>query len=118
MTCTDYTIEEFVEALGRTVTKEEYDEGISNEGHWWGEVSYSNLDTFPYGKVQVVFEEGGGEGGREEVVLVIRVEHPDTTERFFRKYGSYYSHDGYYWEGPVEEVRPYAKVVTDYEVVK
>lgn len=116
MTRTDYTIEEFVEALGNIVVGVEYD-GRDPKGGWWSEVSYSNLDAFPYGTVKVVLEEGGGEGGTQEVVLVIRVEHPDTTERFFCKYGSYYSHDGYYWEGPVEEVQAVAKVVTVYEVI-
>jgi hypothetical protein len=116
MTRTDYTIEEFIDALGRTVEGVEYEEGDS-EGSWWGELDYSNLDAFPFGTVTVVKNEGGGEGGTEEVVVVLQVTHPDTTERFFQKYGSYYSHDGWYWEGPVEEVTPRAKVITVYEVI-
>jgi len=117
MTRTDYTIEEFIDALGRTVVGVEYEEGDS-DGYWWGEVDYSDLDTFPFGVVTIVRNEGGGEGGTENVELVLQVTHPDTTERYFRKYGSYFSHDGFYWDGPVEEVRAYAKVVTDYAVIK
>lgn len=52
----------------------------------------------------------GGEGLGEEAWFVIKL-----GEKYFRMEGYYLSHDGYTWDGDLEEVKPVKKTVTVYE---
>lgn len=36
-------------------------------------------------------------------------------DQLFKKYGAYYSHDGSYWDGSLNEVKPVQKTITVFE---
>lgn len=60
-------------------------------------------------------DSGGGMDEGSNAYVVVKVTHPDGTVQHFRKDGYYASHDGYYWDGDLYEVKPVDKVVTFYE---
>jgi hypothetical protein len=58
--------------------------------------------------VEVVDTKPGSEGDwQTDVYVVLKVDY-----RYFRKNGYYASHDGTYWDGIFEEVKPHEKSVT------
>lgn len=66
-----------------------------------------------FGKVTEVFQEGGeGEGEHWEVVY-----HFEDHDVYMQLTGSYYSHDGTYFDtwDDITEVRPVQKTITVYE---
>lgn len=67
-------------------------------------------------KLDLVHSEGGGEGGGEYVERVYALIEHSTGETlsFVRQTGSYYSHDGIYWDGELEQVFPHQVMVTEY----
>ena len=56
----------------------------------------------------------GGEGQGDDIWVVFKVIGDD---RLFRKRGYYASHYGTDWDGALEEVEAFEKVVTDYRPV-
>lgn len=52
------------------------------------------------------------EGGGERIHVVIKV-----GQQYFMKHGCHISHDGTYWDGSVNEVRPETKTITVYETL-
>lgn len=67
-----------------------------------------------YDNIEVVQQEGGGEGGTEWAYSIIRVD-----DKYYRAEYSYYSYDGYdfynFWTW--EEVEPTQVTITKYEKV-
>lgn len=61
---------------------------------------------YPVKSVQQI---GGMDEGSYAAVIV------EVAGRTFRKQGSYYSHDGYYWDGDFSEVTLKTKIVSVYE---
>lgn len=71
------------------------------------------------GVLSCVTSEGGGEGGTEEVEVVLMFTPSDLEDvQFFKKYGSYASHCGYYWDGSFRKTTPKLKTITVYEDVE
>jgi hypothetical protein len=82
----------------------------------WSEVAYLEKDE-PFalildGRAVVVRTVGKSKlgVGATDVWTVVEAE-----SRHFRKTGYHQSHDGTYWDGSVEEVRPAQKTITVYE---
>lgn len=114
----DFDIEDVKLALARWCAlgddSDEETPGLDPEDVDWNQVTYmwsegSPLET-PFGKLWEVNHEGGeGQGEYAEVIFTV------DGRRFFRKTGSYYSYDGYWWDGPFREVFPKQKTITVYE---
>lgn len=112
-----YTAEELLDAIVSEMSKRQ-GEDVDQYGWFWGELDYASpvvLDGI--GALAVVSEDGGGEGGSENVELILKITSEDAGVRYFKKYGAYYSHDGYYWEGAFNEVFQKEKTITVYEEV-
>jgi hypothetical protein len=84
----------------------------------WSETAYLERDE-PFallldGKpviVRTVAKSRLGEGATDVWVVV------DIEGRHFRKSGYHLSHDGTYWDGTIEEVKPRQAVVTVYDTI-
>jgi len=100
------TVEQVQEAVER------YNED-AGEDEFWYEVEYSSPLSVGDHEFIYVTGEGGGEGGGEHVEIVFGVE-----DQLFRKTGFYSSYDGTSWDGSLEEVEPYEKMVTFYRPKK
>ena len=77
----------------------------------WSDI-YGEGEILVDGKV-VKFQEVesfGGEGQGDHMHVVFRV-----GDQLFKKSGYHVSHDGSYWDGPLEEVKPVKKTVVVYE---
>jgi len=100
-------------------TPAEIEAAFENDEDGWGEVAYSNdgsksTVTLRGASVQVekVGGKAPGEGGGEEVSVVIRA-----GDQLFEKSGYYASHYGADWDGDVREVQPVERTITVYEAV-
>ena len=92
------------------------DSWVETTGSWWELEAHNEGYPIPglEGlKLEVLVEEGG-EGSGYEIELVFTLSASGKT-RYFKKYGHHISHDGTYWDGEFEEVRPQEKTVTVYE---
>ncbi|WP_431941644.1 hypothetical protein [Nocardia grenadensis] len=91
---------------------------------WWKNESDRNDGEHVegLGKVWVVEEYGGGEGGTEDMHIVFRVREDSAQYRwqvrYFRKDGFYASFGESTWDGGFFEVKPVQRTVTVYEEVK
>jgi hypothetical protein len=85
-------------------------------GDGWDFWAWENKSTEieGLGKVTTV-EQFGGEGQGDRAWVVVRVDFPNGTSRYFKKDGYHASHDGTYYDGYFSEVTPQEKVVTVYE---
>lgn len=97
-----------------------YGDHVQLNGSWWNEIDdWSDAFEVPgLGTVKCVDLDGGGEGGSSHVELVFSVTTEDGETTLYKKYGSYYSHDGYYWDGAVTRSRATEKTITVYEDVE
>lgn len=100
---------------------EDYEEFSWSFWHWEAPRKTFTLlnDEF---MARTVHTRGGGEGGGENVELVIEVtahvngiQKFSMESRFFRKLGFYGSYYGTDWDGSFDEVFPHEKTVTVYE---
>lgn len=83
--------------------------------YWWAwETGGEPTPIEGLGNVTTV-EQFGGEGQGDRAWVVVKVEFPDGTVRYFKKDGYHASHDGTYFDGDFDEVTPQQKVVTVYE---
>lgn len=95
-----------------SLTLEEIEEKCNNHG-WWS-LDYRQVQGWE-DLTLVVIEEGGGEGSGYEIELVFSLTDITGRTRYFKKWGHHISHDGTYWDGNLEEVKPQEKTVTVYE---
>lgn len=79
-------------------------------GDWWGANKTKKVTVSGVEYDATLVEEFGGMDMGSECWVVFEVDG-----RLFKKYGSYYSHDGYYWDGSLDEVRPVQKTITVFE---
>lgn len=108
---TDYTIVEIAEAVNAVA---EYD-----DEYFWGEFEWREKRDEPVSLslrdesvlVECVESRYGEEGDwAVGTYVIIKV-----GTQFFKKNGYYRSHDGEYWDGVLEEVKPTQKYITVYE---
>lgn len=106
-----------VEVIGDNYTSriDDFLNDFKRNGWVGGGVS---VKTEKYGNVYFYMEEsvGGGEGGGEDVVRVMRVELKDAGgDKFYIKTtGSYYSYDGITWDYNFIQVYPKLITVTSF----
>lgn len=113
----DFSIEDVKYALAQWSQKDREDfnpSDVDEDDIDWSESSYAWSEEDPYdtgfGKLWVYSEEGGeGQGDYAEIIYTV------DGRRFFRKQGSYYSYDGFDWDGPFREVFPKEKTITVFE---
>lgn len=84
------------------------------EAHGWWSLDYRQVPGWE-DLTLVVIEQGGGEGSSYDIELVFSLTDSKGRTRYFKKYGHHISHDGTYWDGDLEEVKPQKKTVTVYE---
>lgn len=93
------------------------DSWVETTGSWW-ELDDHN-EGYPItgleGLKLEVLEREGGEGSGYEIELVFSLGDSKGRTRYFKKHGHHISHDGTYWDGDLEEVKPKKKTVTVYE---
>lgn len=99
------------------LTLQDVEDAIENwDGSWW-ELEAHN-EGYPIagfeGLTLEVLEQEGGEGSGYEIELVFTLSASGKT-RYFKKHGHHISHDGTYWDGDLEEVKPQKKTITVYE---
>ena len=95
-----------------SLTLEEVEETCDRHG-WWS-LDYRQVQGWE-DLTLVVIEQGGGEGSPYEIELVFSLTDSKGRTRYFKKWGHHISHDGTYWDGEFEEVKPQKKTVTVYE---
>jgi len=79
----------------------------------WNEIDeHSEYTGTAVGDVQVVEVDSGGEGHGEDIHAVVKVVE---TGQLFRINGSYYSHYGSEWDGPLFPVNAVERTVVFYE---
>ena len=116
-----YTVEQI-----RAAVEDQTDESLEPFGHevktkWGNYMDYPVTEwseIYGEGRMLVdgevvnfnVIEQVGGEGQGDHMHVVFQV-----GDQLFKKSGYHVSHDGSYWDGPLEEVRPVEKTVTVYE---
>ena len=77
-------------------------------------LAQSNPNDFLGITIELVNEEGGGEGGGEYVERVYALKDGDSVLAFVRQTGSYYSNDGIYWDDDLGQVFPHEVTITEY----
>jgi hypothetical protein len=102
---------------------ESYEQDYEGGWYWWKYESNRDegVTVTGLGKVWVVEEIGGGEGGGEDMSLVLRVRDETgkyPTTRYFQKNGYYASFGGSSWDGSFVEVQPVSRTVTLFEEVR
>ena len=65
--------------------------------------------------LRLVLADGGGEGGGEYVKRVYAFEIDGLAVSYVRQTGSYYSHDGVYWDDDFDVVTARQETITVYE---
>lgn len=93
------------------------DEAADNTDHSfsWDMLKYGEPQTLVVYGDSVLLEhvaDFGGEGEGEHAHVVFKI-----GEQLFKKDAYYASHDGYYWDGELSEVRPTQKTITVYESI-
>lgn len=82
--------------------------------YWKIEVGTTPVEVEGLGKVSCA-DEYGGQGQGDDYWVVVKVEFPDGSVRYFRKDGYYQSYSGGSLDGDMYEVFPKEKKVTVYE---
>lgn len=82
----------------------------------WNEVVGCNPELHEGITATYVDGDGGSEGGGESVERVYQIEHEGKTVCFLRSTGSYYSHEGIFWDNSFEIVYPHEVLVTQYRI--
>lgn len=67
------------------------------------------------GSVELIDQEGGGEGGGEYAHNIYRVIFPNNEVKLYKKEGAYFSYDGLEWDGDFGETRVVEKTILVYE---
>lgn len=89
--------------------------------YFWETFAYGNtgdtegsvwIDGTEYDVVNEASKTGSEGDWQTEIYVVVKV-----GEQYFRKSGHYASHDGTYWDGRFEEVKPQEKPVTVWDRV-
>ena len=86
------------------------DRGTTHDMLYNGNPSNAIKD-FLKNEIQIVKDEGGGEGGGEYCFQVIHFKSKDV---YLGINGTYYSYDGHYWPDPYYQVFPKEVTVTEY----
>lgn len=93
------------------------DRWVETTGSWWELEAHD--EGYPIAGLEdlrlEVLEQEGGEGSAYEIELVFSLTDSKGRTRYFKKWGHHISHDGTYWDGEFEEVRPQEKTVIVYE---